>query len=978
MELTYGALFEAIPDSLYNTWIPLKELRPESLHFRQFAVVVKPLTTGVSVKGGMGCIINDVSIRGTKHKVLYKQHWWKLQWICIASVDKDLSELDADLNNASSDPDEAISDALRRYQETLAQSRQLDESSLRAAAEHRGLIVEAFLGGFIVGKEEDFARYEASAGPSLFVRIKLCSGEGVISVLPGVIGPGSVLQTLPFSSIADARESLKLFQKFSVCNGNEIDKDQARLWLGFKDSISMEGLRQADATEALTFETTKRDGELVVRVHSSNCERVFKGTTGQRSQITKCTECRKTRRNNRRLWMPTSMPANQGPRLPGETYSKLVEARTLSKNAHRRESYLKECRKRIKVEGLGITKELADPLTENVKVFFEQVEEKQVNFPLGRGEELYALLTAQLDAVTRAAKGKLSGIRWHPRVIAFASLLHSVSPAAYTSVARIMVLPSKRTLGKKRAEARLENGVTRKNLDIFLKRFAEAAAQARNRTYSAKYEQPNFEGKDFVLLVDAKHSKQGIVYSRNTGEVIGLDTLDDFTGIQNIQGPINKMSDVDGKDRASDGTESDSEEEEADEQPSTKKRTRELYKDEADDADAAFGRDKTAKAALATEAYVWYVRSLNFKFHHPVGAWNISTLSDGRFSRMLREVCSWFQKFDLRLHAVVFDGASSHRKLVQELLLPDPHKTYIDLNGERLWVMFDYCHLLKRFRNALLNREFMSKKGQPMTIEILREMFLSKYSSQGIGTINQLTKEHFWPDNYSRMNVKRAAQVMSARLSSALKLYDTKGQYTELAKYLLLVNGFFDRCNKTKEPITGVENLGAIQDLLDFLDEWEKDALAAQVKLDEQKNRKRRKKEKSEGHAKQGGSHFADPSCEKETSTSAGRLEQTGNQKAILQEEARERRRLRSRDTHIEYVPHQLDYDFRITAASLIGFTRELVGAGKRFDRIVFRLFCQDLLENLFSEIRASNGSNHNPNYEQSWEPSPTLQRGEV
>jgi hypothetical protein len=350
------------------------------------------------------------------------------------------------------------------------------------------------------------------------------------------------------------------------------------------------------------------------------------------------------------------------------------------------------------------------------------------------------------------------------------------------------------------------------------------------------------------------------------------------------------------------------------------------------------------KAGVGGEAIVFYLRSLDFKFHHPIAVFNVGLLNDRRIAQMLCHVLRSCISNNVRVHVVVFDGCSAHRKAVDSLMVDADKNTYIrNIDGTKTWVMFDYVHLLKRFRNALF-RPFMAKQGQEVSIEVLRLCYLDAMR-EVVRPDFRVGQNHLWPDNYMKMNVKMAAQVMSMSLAFALETWDKKKEYTELVKLLTLVNDWFDAWNSTM-PITGEHDLMKMDKLNEFLVNWRVDAEKAKAVVDAQKKGKVDAEEKMKD--KQG--------------TERNEKESLKRKQHDYVEMARKQKRLKTRDPLPEFIPWQLWFDFRVSHASLHGFVKDSVGKEKQFDRCCGRLFCQDLLENLFSEIRGS--GNMNPDIE--------------
>ena len=105
-------------------------------------------------------------------------------------------------------------------------------------------------------------------------------------------------------------------------------------------------------------------------------------------------------------------------------------------------------------------------------------------------------------------------MRWHPLVIRFALSLHYSSRAAYRTVTKsgFLSLPSERTLRDYSHWCTTQNGV---NFN-FLKQANKVLEQEGVRSD---------DQSQYVLLLDEMKVKTGLVFSKNTGQLVGFSDL---------------------------------------------------------------------------------------------------------------------------------------------------------------------------------------------------------------------------------------------------------------------------------------------------------------------------------------------------------------------------------------------------------------------------------------------------------------------
>ena len=214
-------------------------------------------------------------------------------------------------------------------------------------------------------------------------------------------------------------------------------------------------------------------------------------------------------------------------------------------------------------------------------------------------------------------------------------------------------------------------------------------------------------------------------------------------------------------------------------------------------------------AGEATEALVVMAVGLQGQWKVPIGYFLINGISAEVQCQLLLSMISALYDINVNVVALVMDGHSTNQKMANVLGCSTdadnikssfPHPSNSSRN---IHVFFDACHLLKNLRGALhaLGQiETCVGKAKWEDIVLLHEL----QTSEGLRAANKLTTKHIRFQK-NKMNVKLAAQTMSASVAAALRFAsqmgcDGLGDCAGTANFVSVIDHMFDIFN-SRTPV---------------------------------------------------------------------------------------------------------------------------------------------------------------------------------
>ncbi|XP_050559419.1 uncharacterized protein LOC126912240 isoform X6 [Spodoptera frugiperda] len=225
--------------------------------------------------------------------------------------------------------------------------------------------------------------------------------------------------------------------------------------------------------------------------------------------------------------------------------------------------------------------------------------------------------------------------------------------------------------------------------------------------------------------------------------------------------------------------------------------------------DYGYTRNKT----LADHALVFMIKGIKSKCKQPICfTFCKGTTKAAELKNLLKCIIKEINATGLIVVATICDQATTNVRVVRELQ-NDTRERYVrqgnsynsqafEINGKKIFPLFDTPHLLKGVRNNLLskNAKFV-QNGEVKWAkwEHLKMLLAVDDGDDEIRLVNKLTEMHVDKNKIPKMKVKFAAQVFSQRVSSALRFLSKHNILPDecqgTADFLLVFDKLFDSFN---------------------------------------------------------------------------------------------------------------------------------------------------------------------------------------
>ncbi|KAK3927524.1 Transposable element P transposase [Frankliniella fusca] len=206
-----------------------------------------------------------------------------------------------------------------------------------------------------------------------------------------------------------------------------------------------------------------------------------------------------------------------------------------------------------------------------------------------------------------------------------------------------------------------------------------------------------------------------------------------------------------------------------------------------------------ARRALAgEEVMVGMVRCIYGSWKQPIAFWYTNRkLTSQDFSKIFKECISAVLSTGLYVRCMVTDGLQKNAAAVR-LLGSTMNKPFISVEGQKIFALSDVPHLLKSLRNALMKYPLILKNGTVIKKSYI-DTFIRHDMQMQPRLCNKITETHLTPNNFQKMNVSLAAQLLSKKVAAGLLVYSLFGALPKdamhTAKFCERINNFFDSWN---------------------------------------------------------------------------------------------------------------------------------------------------------------------------------------
>ncbi|KAK9728642.1 THAP domain [Popillia japonica] len=205
------------------------------------------------------------------------------------------------------------------------------------------------------------------------------------------------------------------------------------------------------------------------------------------------------------------------------------------------------------------------------------------------------------------------------------------------------------------------------------------------------------------------------------------------------------------------------------------------------------------KPYLAKQALVFMVRGIYSNWKLPLSF--IFTASGVRaedLHTILKTNLQALNEVGLHPVSITCDQSSTNQKLFKILNI-SVDKPYFTLAERKYFAIFDVPHLFKTIRNNLLDADFIYDNKKVSFGDVRVVYSIDKASKTG-KALPKLSDIHINPNNFQKMNVRLAVQVLSHSVSAAIRTAKETGELNtatadNTANFIELINDTFDILN---------------------------------------------------------------------------------------------------------------------------------------------------------------------------------------
>ena len=200
---------------------------------------------------------------------------------------------------------------------------------------------------------------------------------------------------------------------------------------------------------------------------------------------------------------------------------------------------------------------------------------------------------------------------------------------------------------------------------------------------------------------------------------------------------------------------------------------------------------------VANHAFVILLRSISGKWKQPLG---YALVNGGcpreEMEELMKDAIDKVEGIGLNVVVVMSDMGSNFQSLANHLGVT-PERPWFTHNDKKYFLMFDPPHLLKSVRNNLMKYIFKFGNYIAQWKDIIE--FYNKDKELAIRAAPKLTEKHIRPNNFNKMKVKYASQILSHTVAASLCTYVSIGGLASsamgTAQLLFKFNSLFDCVN---------------------------------------------------------------------------------------------------------------------------------------------------------------------------------------
>lgn len=204
---------------------------------------------------------------------------------------------------------------------------------------------------------------------------------------------------------------------------------------------------------------------------------------------------------------------------------------------------------------------------------------------------------------------------------------------------------------------------------------------------------------------------------------------------------------------------------------------------------------------IAGNAFVMLLRGCIENYKQPLGyAFTATNKNHAEQSNWLNKIIRKLTDAGFVVCAVVSNQGSNFVNFAKSKGV-SAENPYFTVDGRKVFYIFDVPHLFKSIRDNLLTCNFLYD-GQKLASWEHVEAFYNRDKQRNIRMVPKLTDAHLDPNQFQRLNVRYAAQVLSysvaAGMSSEIELGILPAEAQETVDFIVKVDQLFDVLNSSK------------------------------------------------------------------------------------------------------------------------------------------------------------------------------------
>ena len=200
---------------------------------------------------------------------------------------------------------------------------------------------------------------------------------------------------------------------------------------------------------------------------------------------------------------------------------------------------------------------------------------------------------------------------------------------------------------------------------------------------------------------------------------------------------------------------------------------------------------------VANSALVILLRSISGKWKQPLG---YALVNEGcptkEMEELMKDAIDKVEGIGLNVVVVMSDLGSNFQSLAKHLGVT-PEQPWFIHNKKKYYLIFDPPHLIKCIRNNLMKYTFRFGQHTAKWEDIVA--FYNKDKELPIRAAPKLTDKHIKPNNFAKMKVKYATQILSHTVAASICMYVSVGGLPSsamgTAECILKFDSLFDSVN---------------------------------------------------------------------------------------------------------------------------------------------------------------------------------------